>query len=163
MSTQTFTRAEIEDFLFAEAAFLDEWKLDEWHALFTADARYEVPATDLPRGAPAADNLFIICDDAFRLHERVVRLKKKTCVSEYPRSKTRHLVSNVRILSQDGNTCKVEAAFVTYRSKSGFTDTYIGISDYTIVRQPEGLRISSKRCTLDLEALRPQGRISILL
>ena len=32
------TRQEIEDFLYHEAALLDEWKLDEWQALLADDA-----------------------------------------------------------------------------------------------------------------------------
>ena len=158
-----FTRPEIEDLLFEEAALLDDWKLEAWLALYTDDARYMVPATDLPKDAPPEGNLFYIADDHFRMVERVKRLLKKTAFSEYPRSKTRHLVSNVRIVSQAGDECRVGTAFVTYRSKGGHTDTYIGSSDYTIVRTLDGLRIRSKRCTLDLDALRPQGRISIIL
>jgi p-cumate 2,3-dioxygenase beta subunit len=162
MSTP-FTRPEIEDFLFLEAALLDDWQLNDWLGLYTDDARYLVPSTDLPKDAPPEGNLFYIADDAFRLSERVKRLMKKTAFSEQPRSKTRHLVSNVRIVEQHSDECRVRAAFVTYRSKGGHTDTYIGSSDYAIVRRPEGLRIRSKRCTLDHDALRPQGRISIIL
>lgn len=163
MSTIPFTRAEIEDLLYHEAALLDDWLLPEWLALYTEDARYLVPSTDLPKDAPPEGNLFYIADDAFRLSERVKRLMKKTAFSEYPRSKTRHLVSNVRIVEQRDGECRVRAAFVTYRSKGGTTDTYVGSSDYTIGRRAEGLRIKSKRCTLDHDALRPQGRISIIL
>ena len=163
MSALPFCRSEIEDLLFEEAALLDEWKLQEWLALFTEDAHYMVPATDLPDGAPSEGNLFYIADDHFRMGERVKRLLKKAAFSEYPRSKTRHLVSNVRILGQDGDGCRAQAAFVTYRSKGGHTDTYIGRSDYALVRTADGMRIRSKRCTLDLESLRPQGRISIIL
>jgi len=36
---------EVENFLVREAALLDEWRLDDWLALFTEDARYLVPAT----------------------------------------------------------------------------------------------------------------------
>ena len=32
------SRAEVEDFLYHEAALLDEWRLDEWLALLTDDA-----------------------------------------------------------------------------------------------------------------------------
>jgi p-cumate 2,3-dioxygenase beta subunit len=158
-----FSRPRIEDFLFHEAALLDDWKLDEWLALFTDDARYEVPATDLPRDASPAENLFYIADDAFRLQERVRRLQKKTAHSEYPRSKTRHLVSNVRVLRTDADGCRVSSAFVTYRSKDGYTDTYVGSSDHLLVAEGDRLRIRHKRCVLDLESLRPQGRVSILL
>ena len=62
--TTIFTRPEIEDFLFNEAALLDDWKLEEWLALFTDDARYLVPATDLPKDAPPEGNLFYIEDAA---------------------------------------------------------------------------------------------------
>lgn len=163
MTHAAFNRPELEDFLYTEAALLDEWKLEQWLALFTDDAHYLVPSTDLPRDAPPEGNLFYIADDRFRIGERVKRLLKKTAFAEFPRSKTRHLVSNVRILSQAGDECRAHCAFVTYRSKGGTTDTYIGSSDYTLLRTPDGLRIRSKRCTLDLDALRPQGRISILL
>lgn len=161
--TTTFARHEIEDFLFSEAALLDDWKLEEWLALFTEDARYLVPSTDLPQDAPPEGNLFYIADDHFRVSERVKRLMKKTAFSEQPRSKTRHLVSNVRLLSQSADQCVATAAFITSRAKSGNVDLYVGSSEYTIVRREGALRIRSKRCTLDMDALRPHGRISILL
>jgi 3-phenylpropionate/cinnamic acid dioxygenase small subunit len=37
------TRIELEDFLYLEAALLDEWRLEEWLALFVPGARYLVP------------------------------------------------------------------------------------------------------------------------
>ena len=48
------SRAEVEDFLYAEAALLDEWRLDEWLALFTEDGTYHVPSTDEPDGDPGS-------------------------------------------------------------------------------------------------------------
>ena len=47
---QDMTRAAIEDFLYEEAALLDEWRLQEWLDLLTEDATYEVPSTDTPDG-----------------------------------------------------------------------------------------------------------------
>ena len=38
---------EVEKFIVEEAVMLDEWRLDDWLALFTEDARYMVPATDM--------------------------------------------------------------------------------------------------------------------
>jgi p-cumate 2,3-dioxygenase beta subunit len=157
------SRAEVEDLLYAEAELLDAWRLQEWLALFTEDAGYFVPSTDLPRDAGAEDSLFYIADDAVRLRERVARLMKKTAHSEYPRSRTRHLVSNVRILEDMHERVVVAAAFATWRMKNGVTDVYIGSSRYHLRPTEKGLRISEKRVFLDLEALRPHGRISILL
>ena len=39
----------IEDFLFREAALLDDWKLTEWVALFEPGATYRVPPAGAPR------------------------------------------------------------------------------------------------------------------
>lgn len=156
-------RPEVEDFLFEEAALLDNWKLDQWLALFTPDAEYQVPSTDLSKDADPHDSLFYIADDFERLEQRVLRLKKRTMWSEQPRSKTRHLLSNVRILESGGAEIRLEAAFAVYRTKWGHTDLYVGAYDYLLRRTPEGLRIRRKRSVLDLDGLRPQGRVSILL
>ena len=61
------TRSDVEDFLFAEADLLDQWRLPEWLTLFTDDAKYEVPCTDLPPDASPDTNLFYIADDYVRL------------------------------------------------------------------------------------------------
>jgi len=93
----------------------------------------------------------------------VVRLLKKSAHSEYPRSRTRHLVSNVRLGPLDGEQLQASAAFVTYRTKNGHTDAYIGSLRYRLERRDGRLRIREKRCVLDLDGLRPHGRISIIL
>ena len=157
------TRAEAEDLLFTEADLLDEWKLEQWLALYTDDAAYLVPSTDLPAGADPSKSLFYIADDRKRMDERVVRLMKKTAHSEWPRSRTRHLVSNVRVGATEGDETPVTAAFVTFRTKGGVTDTYMGRLRYRLKRVDGALRIREKRCELDLDGLRPHGRVSILL
>src|SRR5450432_2981414 len=78
------TRAGVEDFLYAEAALLDEWRLDEWFALFAEGAVYEVPTAGAPEGDDPTKSLFYIADDYVRLRERVGRLKKKEAHAEYP-------------------------------------------------------------------------------
>lgn len=157
------TRAEVEDLLFHEAELLDTWQLHEWLTLFTEDGCYYVPSTDLPRTASADNCLFYIADDPVRLRERVIRLMKKTAHSEYPRSRTRHLVSNVRILDANAEEIRVAAAFITYRMKFGSNDAFVGSSHYRLRRIDGQLRIVEKRCFLDMEALRPHGRVSIIL
>lgn len=159
----TVTRSEIENFLFHEAELLDDWRLNEWLDLFTEDARYLIPPTDLPPDAAPETNLFYIADDKFRMKERVGRLMKKTAHSEFPRSKTRHLVSNVQIKSIADQEVVVHSAFVTYRTKDGVTDQFIGSHRYRLAKAGDGWKIREKRCHLDLDGLRPQGRISIIL
>lgn len=160
---QAIQRTDVEDFLFREADLLDEWRLPEWLELFTDDATYSVPATDLPADASPDNSLFYVADDRFRLSERVKRLMKRTAHAEFPHSKTRHLVSNVRIRERRDNELDVSCAFITYRTKDGVTDTYFGSSRYRLVAESDGLRIRSKRCLLDSDGLRAQGRVSIIL
>ena len=76
-------REEVEDFIYEEAALLDEWRLDEWADLFTKDARYVVPTTDLPEGDPETEMVFIN-DDIVRIRAGVKRLKARYAYREYP-------------------------------------------------------------------------------
>jgi p-cumate 2,3-dioxygenase beta subunit len=155
---------EVEDFLFDEAELLDSWRLEEWLALFSEDCRYLVPPGDLPPDASPEKSLFYIADNHVLLRERVRRLAKRNAHAEYPHSKTRHFLSNVRILpGSDESEIAVRCAFLTHRSRAGVLDTFIGSIHYRLVRQDGRLRIREKRCRLDNDNLREQGRISILL
>lgn len=160
---QDIPRADVEEFLFAEADLLDEWRLPEWLELFTDDATYSVPATDVPANASPDNSLFYVADDRFRLSERVKRLMKRTAHAEFPHSRTRHVVSNVRIRSRAEAELEVSSAFITFRTKDGVTDTYFGSNRYRLVQVDGNLRIRDKRCLLDSEGLRMQGRVSIIL
>ena len=154
---------EVEDFLFAEAELLDSWRLPEWLELFTEDAQYLVPSPGLPPDASPADNLFLVYDDRERLEGRVARLMKKSAHAEYPHSKTLHLMSNVRATEMADSDIQVRAAFVTYRTKDGSTDRFIGRSKYLLVRDGAAYRIREKRCDLEMDSLNPQGRVTIIL
>ena len=83
-------RAEVEDFLYREAALLDDWKLDDWEALLTDDAAYYVPPNDQPDGDHRS-TLFLVADDRERIRQRVIRIKDPNCHAEYPRSRTRRV------------------------------------------------------------------------
>src|SRR5579863_8536582 len=93
---------EVEDFLYREAALLDEWQLDEWVELFTDDAHYVVPATDAPTGTES-DSLVLLTDDVFRIRARVTRLNSRRAHREFPWSRTRRIISNVRVLEERGD------------------------------------------------------------
>jgi p-cumate 2,3-dioxygenase beta subunit len=162
LQVHDITRSVIEDFLYAEAALLDEWRLHEWLELLTEDATYEVPATDTPDG-DAKTTLFIIADSAERIRSRVHQLMGKFAWAENPPSRTRRLISNVRIRDIDGNTIRVTANFAVYRIRLELVDTYIGRYEYTLVLRDGGLKIRQRRAILDLEALRPHGKVSIIL
>jgi p-cumate 2,3-dioxygenase beta subunit len=156
-------RLAVEYFLFEEAAHLDNWRLDEWLSLFTKDARYLVPTTDLPDGDPARDMMFID-DDYERLKGRVTRLKSRHAHREYPSSRTRRLITNVRLTRIDASEVEVEASFAVYRSRNEMIAPYVGIYRYTLARHDGGaFLIRRRRAELDLERLTDHGAVSIIL
>jgi p-cumate 2,3-dioxygenase beta subunit len=161
--TLNTTRNDIEEFLYREAALLDAWKLEDWLSLFTEDAHYHVPTVGTAADVQPDNTLFYIADDRARMQERVIRLQKKGAHVEWPRSRTRHMVSNVLIDSREGNEFLVSAAFSVYRFKNGHTDNYVGSYRYRLTVEGSTLRIREKRCMLDMDALRPHGRVSIIL
>ncbi|WP_421838755.1 aromatic-ring-hydroxylating dioxygenase subunit beta [Novosphingobium sp.] len=156
-------RLQVEELLFLEADLLDQWRLDEWLALYTRDAHYLVPPSDIDGDTADPDiALFYIADDHVRMRERVVRLKKVGAHSEHPRSKVRHLVSNVRAW-REGDMIHARSSFVVWRSKDVTSDAFVGHYLHHIVEQDGTLKIARKTCVLDMEALRPHARISIIL
>jgi len=165
VATDPAQRTQIEDFLYAEATLLDEWRLDDWLELFTPDARYEVPSTDRPDGRPDAQ-LMLISDSADMLTARVKRLNSRKAHREFPWSRTRRLVANVRVLeSSTPAELTVTANFAVYRTRRGSTHCYVGRYIHRLVpaEAPLGFRISFRRAELDQETLHEHGTLSIIL
>src|SRR5262249_10537069 len=149
----TVTRAEVEDFLYLEADLLDRWLLEEWLSLFEPGGTYHVPATDAPEGHPDT-SLFLIPDSWERLRGRVKRLQSKNAHVENPRSRTRRMVSNVRVVPGDGEgTVRAQANFVVYRARYEIVDTYLGAYDHILTYADGTLRFRHRKAILDLEAL----------
>ena len=157
-----FTRGEIEEFLIEEAALLDEWRLEEWLALMAPDARYLVPPLDMP-DADHRDTLFLIADDRRTLASRVRQLLSGTTWAENPRSRTRRLVTNVRLLDVEGDAARATANFAVWRFQHDQTDVYVGRYLHVLVRAPTGFLFRERRAVLDLETLRPHGKLSFIL
>jgi p-cumate 2,3-dioxygenase subunit beta len=160
----SITREQVEDFLYFEADLLDNWRLDDWLALFDPErGGYYMPTTDHPDGDHNTD-LFLIADDMPKLRSRVEQLLSGLTWAENPRSRTRHMVNNVRIRGHDGEVLLVTANFVVFRMRFQNIDPYIGTYHYKLVPRDDGLfTILERRVILDLEALRPHGKVSFIV
>jgi p-cumate 2,3-dioxygenase beta subunit len=157
------TRAEVEDFLYREAALLDEWKLAEWEALLTDDACYYVPPNDQPDG-DHRNTLFLVADDRERIRQRIIRINDPNCHAEYPKSRTRRMISNVRILGIDGDLVTVAANFVCYRYRRyERIREYVGAYRYLLRRAGDGFRIRERRVLIDAHELGNLGSVSFIL
>lgn len=159
----TLSREQVEDFLYNEAALLDAWDLDGWMELLTEDARYLVPPNEAPDGDPDT-TLFIIADDIHRIRGRVKRLQSRDAHAEFPPSRTRRLITNVRIMKQTADTATVAANFSIHRfRRNGRGGEYVGHYRFELRNGPAGLRISERRAVLDSEELGALGSVSFIL
>jgi 3-phenylpropionate/cinnamic acid dioxygenase small subunit len=112
-------RADLERFLYAEAAALDSGRFRDWLGLFTPEARYEMPAR-LNREDSAAPEArarsWIFLDTYDTLSIRIARLESDYAWAERPASRTRHFVTNIEAYS------------------TGQADTYIAHSNCLLIR-----------------------------
>jgi p-cumate 2,3-dioxygenase beta subunit len=157
------TRAEIEDFLYREAALLDEWRLDEWQELLADDACYYVPSNDQPE-SDHRRALFLIADDRERIRQRVIRVLDPNCHAEFPKSRTRRMISNVRILGVEGDLISVAANFLCYRFRRyERIREYVGSYRYLLRRSGDTFRIKERRVLIDAHELGALGSVSFIL
>jgi p-cumate 2,3-dioxygenase beta subunit len=159
----SITRQQVEEFLYEEAALLDAWRLDEWLGLLTEDAVYNVPSNDRPDADPK-DTLFIIADDIRRIRARVARLKKPDAHAEYPPSRTRRMITNVRIVAREADKLRVEANFSVHRFRrnEGIRD-FVGHYRYELHAAGGRLRIARREAIIDSMELGSLASVSFIL
>jgi 3-phenylpropionate/cinnamic acid dioxygenase small subunit len=160
--------AEIVAFLYEEAAILDEGRYEDWLGLLADDVTYRMPArlNRRTRGpGDASETTEIFRDDLASLRVRVARLGTAFAWAESPPSRTRHLVSNVRVwrtLAED----ELEAVsyFLVYRNRSTSptADLFSGQRRDRLRRVNGGWRLAARLITLD-QAVLGARHISILL
>ena len=157
------TRHQVEEFLYEEAALLDAWRLDDWLKLLTEDAVYNVPSNDRP-DADSKDTLFIIADDIRRIRARVTRLKDRSAHAEYPHSRTRRMISNVRIVGRNGRSLRVEANFSVHRfRRNEGVRAFVGHYRYELRVDGKDLKIARREAIIDSMELGSLASVSFIL
>jgi len=142
---------EVEDFLYAEAELIDARRFDEWQALLTDDFRVFVPMTRNIRYDQAARektreqaDMNWFDESKQTIGQRIQQLATGLHWAEEPRSRTVHMISNVRILdSRSGDDAArevtVSSAFLLYRNRGqDETDYMIGRRKDVLIRSAEG-------------------------
>lgn len=161
--TSDFDRSVIEDFLYHEASLLDQWRLDDWGELLTDDACYLIPPNDVPNGDPN-NTLFHVADNIERIRSRIKRLKSRHTHAENPHSRTRRLITNVRITNRTEQHIEVTANFLVMRyRRNEQIRQYVGVYEYKLTVQNGDLKIAERKVILDSEELGSLGSVSILL
>src|SRR5258708_16529584 len=122
----------VAQFLYDEAALLDEWRLDEWLALFHPDAAtYLIPSPEDLSDDPAT-TLHLVNDAMTTLAGRIGRLKSKHAHAESPRSRTRRQIANVRVW-QGPDDLFSRSVFDVTRVRGGALDRYVGVYEHQLL------------------------------
>ena len=147
---------EVEQFLYREAALLDDRRFADWFALIADDIHYWMPirrtvtVDNLDREYTDREGMAYFDDDKADLRMRVEKLQAPSAWAENPPSRTRHLVSNVRILEAAGGEIALEAAIHVYRSRlNDKIDHWIGKRRDRLRRVEDGFQISERHIFLD--------------
>jgi 3-phenylpropionate/cinnamic acid dioxygenase small subunit len=160
-------RHRVEDFLYLEAELLDDRKLREWLDLLADDIRYWMPIRHNPLDRPEnlSDELakpgegYYFDDNISSLRIRVERVYAKNAWAEMPPSRTRHLISNVRIKDDDGEQVEV----LVYRTRmEADQDIFVGTRQDLLRRAGDTFRIARRTIILDQAVLNAKN-ISVFL
>ena len=147
---------EVEQFLYYEAALLDDRKYKEWLTLIADDIHYWMPIRrtvgfkDIDKEFTALGENSFFDEDKEYLAMRVDKLTNELSWSENPASRTRHMISNVRILDVEGDEIEVELAFHLYRSRlDNKIDNWVGRRRDRLRRKGVGFELFQRHIFLD--------------
>lgn len=155
---------EAEEFLYREAALLDDRKLDEWLELLTDDIHYWMPirrtttAREVDKEFTEPGGMAFFDDDKAMLTMRVQRLAVGRAWAEDPPSRTRRNVSNIRILDITGDETLIAANFQLYRTRlNSEEDCWIGRRE-DLLRRVEGeLKLARRHLFLEQTVILSQN------
>src|SRR5579863_7232594 len=164
-------RQEIEEFLYREAALLDERRYEEWLALLADDIRYWMP---MRRNVKFGDNereftregtdIAWFDEGKDTLTRRVRQIETGIHWAEEPVSRISHLVTNVQLVEASPSVAAAQEVtarcrFLIYRNRvETETDFLVGKRE-DLLRRPdgsktgEGWQIARRKIILDQNVL----------
>jgi biphenyl 2,3-dioxygenase beta subunit len=159
---------EAEEFLYREASLLDARAFDAWLELLTDDVHYWMPirrtttAKEIANEFTQPGDMAFFDDDRAMLELRVQRLAVGRAWAEDPPSRTRHLVTNVRVLDVDGDELLVGANFQLYRTRlESEEDCWIGRREDLLRRVDGSLKLARRHLFLEQTVILSQNLSSI--
>ena len=153
-------RLEVETFYYDEAALLDGRRFTEWLDLFTDDVHYWMPvrrtkiSTQLDSEFSKIGDMAFFDDDKAMLAMRVRRLETGYAWAEEPPSRTRHLITNVRIVDVEGERITAESNFHLHRTRLNSDESnWLGLRRDVLRREAGRLRIAQRHIFLEQTVL----------
>lgn len=106
-----------EQFLFHEAELLDEWRFEDWLALYEPDSYYWAPvlADATERGLSLAH----FDEDRTAMEARIRRLRQPNAYSEHPQTRCCRVIGNVRVREQHADSIVVRSTLNAHEYRRG--------------------------------------------
>lgn len=155
---------EVEEFLFEEASLLDERRYEEWLHLLTEDIHYWMPirrtttAREVANEFTRPGGMAYFDDDKQTLTVRVQRMAVGRAWAEDPPSRTRHLLTNLRIIGLHGDEITTTVNFQLYRTRlNSEEDSWIGRREDTLRRVDGRLMLARRHIFLEQTVILSQN------
>ena len=156
LSERALLQYEVEQFLFLEAALLDACDYRTWLDLVTDDIHYWMPIrrtvtlSDLDLEFTKPGEMAYFDDDRALLEMRVKKLEAGSAWSEDPPSRSRHLVSNVRVVQVRDEEITLDVSFQLLRMRlNSERNEWFGRREDVLRRTADGLRLARRHIFLD--------------
>jgi 3-phenylpropionate/cinnamic acid dioxygenase small subunit len=148
---------QIEQFLYAEAALLDNRQFEQWLELLAEDLQYWMPIRSTRSRADQSQEftepgqVAFFDDDKPSMCARVRKLGTGYSWSEDPPSRTRRLLSNIQVLEKTADeSARVACNFLIYRSRlARHEDLWAGRREDILRRIDRGWEIKRRHIFLD--------------
>ncbi len=143
----------VTDFLLEEADCIDQRRWHDWLALYEPDCVFWVPAwddDDVLTSDPDGELSLIYLDDHDRMAERIWRIESGQSASLARMPRLCHLVSNIRVQSDAGDTLFITANFQTdaFKHEEKRVDFFFGRYEYQLRRREPGFGIVLKKAII---------------
>lgn len=152
------------EFLYREARLADEARYAEWHALWTEDGVYWVPATTDSKVDPE-HHISHIYDNRARIDTRIKLLQTGHRYSQEPASLMRRLISNIEVEVGGDGELIVESNFIlgelSIQAKHEM-HWWVGRTTHRLRRVDGALRMSGKKVVL-INAAEPLPNLAFLI
>jgi 3-phenylpropionate/cinnamic acid dioxygenase small subunit len=160
---------QVEQFLFHEAALLDARRFGEWFDLLADDLEYWMPVRTTRALGDEANEFAKLGESAFfdddkhSMEQRVRKFSTGFSWAEDPPSRTRHNVSNVRILERTADGIVLGCNFLIYRSRlANEVDLWSGRREDTLRGSAGDYKIVKRHLFLDDVSLDSKNLSSFL-
>ena len=146
------TLEEITTFLYREARYLDDRDWDAWLACYAPEAEFWMPSWDDDDALtedPGAEISLIYYPHRGGLEDRVFRIRtERSSATSLPVPRTSHNIANIEILSRREAEIQVRFNWTTHSFRYKHTDTYFGVSFYTLDVTRDAPVIARKKVVL---------------